>query len=292
MELHHLRCAVAVADHRSFTAAATALHLTQPSLSYAIANLERELGTRLFDRAPSGTRLTAAGEAFVGPARLSIGEAERGRAAVDAVTGLVAGELRVMSIRTAVVETAARVAAFHARHPKVLVALIEPAGDDAVTEAVRTGRADLGVMRTDEIPADLVSTPMGVQQVVVVFPAAIAPRRRTVRMKELEGVPMVAPLDATPTRAAHDAVFRAAGVQPLVAAECSHLESVVELVRGGVGAVLTSDSRADTIHPDGLAVRPITPALRSDLAVASRRSGLSPAADAFLEQTYAPRFPD
>ncbi len=50
MELQQLRCFVAVADHGSFTRAAQALTLSQPTLSQSVSKLETEFGTELFQR--------------------------------------------------------------------------------------------------------------------------------------------------------------------------------------------------------------------------------------------------
>ena len=60
---------VAVADHRHFGRAATALRVAQPSLSRQIRRLEQQIGVRLFDRTPQRTRLTEAGEVFLPRAR-------------------------------------------------------------------------------------------------------------------------------------------------------------------------------------------------------------------------------
>ena len=56
---------VAVAEHRHFGRAATALRVAQPSLSRQIRRLEQQMGVRLFDRTPQRTRLTEAGEVFL-----------------------------------------------------------------------------------------------------------------------------------------------------------------------------------------------------------------------------------
>ncbi|MDX3103266.1 LysR family transcriptional regulator [Nonomuraea angiospora] len=65
LDLRLVRYFTAVAEHRHFGRAAEALRITQPSLSRQIRGLERQLGARLLDRTPQGTRLTEAGEVFL-----------------------------------------------------------------------------------------------------------------------------------------------------------------------------------------------------------------------------------
>jgi hypothetical protein len=69
MELRHLRYFVAVAELRSVRAASEQLHVTQPAISRQIQDLEETIGAALFERAPRGLVLTAAGEAWQKRAR-------------------------------------------------------------------------------------------------------------------------------------------------------------------------------------------------------------------------------
>ena len=69
MELRHLRYLIAIAEERSFSAAAARLRLAQPALSRQIRDLEREIGTELFVRDSTGTVITAAGEQCASAAR-------------------------------------------------------------------------------------------------------------------------------------------------------------------------------------------------------------------------------
>src|SRR6201986_836029 len=71
---------VAVAEHRHFGRAAAALRVAQPSLSRQIRSLERQLGVRLLDRTPQGTRLTDAGEVFLPRAKALVRSAVQARA--------------------------------------------------------------------------------------------------------------------------------------------------------------------------------------------------------------------
>jgi DNA-binding transcriptional LysR family regulator len=65
LDLRLVRYFTVVADHQHFGRAAAALRIAQPSLSRQIRRLEQELGARLLDRTPQGTRLTEAGEVFL-----------------------------------------------------------------------------------------------------------------------------------------------------------------------------------------------------------------------------------
>src|SRR5579859_6507594 len=80
LDLRLVRYFTAVAEHRHFGRAAAELRVAQPSLSRQIRGLERQLGARLFDRTPQGTRLTEAGEVFLPRARALLRSAARAAA--------------------------------------------------------------------------------------------------------------------------------------------------------------------------------------------------------------------
>jgi len=89
MELRHLRYFLAVAETLHFSRAAVRLHLTQPALSRQIRDLENELGTALFRRHGTATKLTAAGEHFLRRTREILALAERAVDEVKAVSQVV-----------------------------------------------------------------------------------------------------------------------------------------------------------------------------------------------------------
>jgi DNA-binding transcriptional LysR family regulator len=69
---NQLRYFVTTAEEGQITRAAEKLHIAQPALSYAIAQLESDLGLELLERHPRGVSLTAAGEAFLAKARIAV----------------------------------------------------------------------------------------------------------------------------------------------------------------------------------------------------------------------------
>ncbi|BBY14518.1 LysR family transcriptional regulator [Mycolicibacterium litorale] len=77
LDLRLVRYFTVVAEHLNFGRAAAALHVAQPALSRQIQRLERDLGVRLFDRTPQGSRLTEAGRAFLPKARALLHDARR-----------------------------------------------------------------------------------------------------------------------------------------------------------------------------------------------------------------------
>jgi len=84
MELRHLRYFVAIAEEGNLTQAAERrLHTAQPSLSRQLRDLETELGVKLLLRGPRGVQLTAAGRAFLDPARAALLQVEAAAAAAQ-----------------------------------------------------------------------------------------------------------------------------------------------------------------------------------------------------------------
>jgi len=95
MELAQLEAFLQVAHHRSFSRAAEALFLTQPSVTARIQSLERELGERLFERSGRSVSLTDAGMAFIPHAQRALTAVQEGADAIDAVRHGEVGSIRI-----------------------------------------------------------------------------------------------------------------------------------------------------------------------------------------------------
>src|SRR5581483_6091263 len=118
VELRHVRYFLAVADALHFTRAAELLHVSQPTLSHQIRQLEEELGVPLFDRIGKRIRLTAAGDAFRLHAKTSVEALRAGQNAIGELENLVAGTVRIgviHSFNTVLVPTS--VSTFLRLHP-------------------------------------------------------------------------------------------------------------------------------------------------------------------------------
>src|SRR5215510_11924092 len=94
-ELRHFRSFVAVADGGTVSRAAQRLHMSQPALSRQIADLERELSVRLFDRVGRRLTLTRHGEELLVRGRRLLSDMDAIRERAQSLAGGAAGVLRI-----------------------------------------------------------------------------------------------------------------------------------------------------------------------------------------------------
>jgi DNA-binding transcriptional LysR family regulator len=291
MDLRQMAYVVAIVDHGGFTRAAEAMHVAQPSLSQAVRALEAELGVELFLRSSRSVRLTAAGEAFVEPARRALRDADIARAAVAEVAGLEAGHLDLVSIPTLAVHPAAElIGRFRVSHPAVTVRLVEPEDAAAVAERVRAGSSEIGLT---ELPVEgdgLVSRPLGSQEYVALVPSALAerlPGTTRITLEMLARQPMITTPAGTSTRRQLDESFAAAQLHLTVAVETDHREAIAPLVTAGAGVAIVPIEVAATAVA-GVAIRRIAPRIVRQIGIVHRDGPLSPAAHGFLAVASEP----
>ena len=285
MELRQAEYVIAVVDEGGFTRAARTLHVSQPSLSAGVANLERELGVALFHRLGRRVALTSAGEAFVAPARRMLREAGAARDAVAEVAQLAHGTLELVSLPTLAAEPVAPwVGAFRARHPGVVVRVAEPEDRRDLLAMVRDGRAELGITDLADVGDDLVTHARRRQQLWVVCPPGTeVPHKGAVTIRWLARQPIVTTHAGTSTRDLLDAAFSRADVEPALAVETGQREAIVPLVLAGAGCALLPEPVARLAATRGGVVARLEPALTRTIGVVQRDAPLTPAARAFLE---------
>ena len=130
MTLWQLRTLLAVIETRSFSAAALELDSAQSAVSYAVAELERDLGVRLLERGRFGARPTAVGERVAAHARAMTGLAEALRQEAALEHGAVQGRVRVATFRSMASQVLPKVMARLRRsHPGLEVGVMEENGD-------------------------------------------------------------------------------------------------------------------------------------------------------------------
>lgn len=285
MERKQLEYFLTVASHGSFTSAAHALRIAQPSLSYAIRVLEREVGAELFRRLGRGVVLTDLGEALLDPARKVLHDFSQVRSVAQQVTGLVSGRLDIVAVTTLAVDPlAAFVGAFRRRHPGVEFNVIDPENAAAVVDIVRRGQCELGLTEHGVATVGMHAFDLPAQEVLAVLPPGIpVPASGALSVGELADLDFVTTPRGTTTRAVLDDVLADAGALPRIAVEITHRAAIVPLVLAGAGTALLPRSLAEDAATLGAVVVPLQPPLARHGMLIRPSTTLSPAAQAFVD---------
>lgn len=241
IELRPLRQFVAVAEELHFGRAARRLHMTQPPLTQAVQALERTLGLALFVRTRRSVALTPAGEALLDQARRLLRAADALPAAVHAAAAGRAGVLRLAFVSSIAYGPLPEwLRGFRDAHPEVDVQLRE-ATLDVQLAAFAADEIDAGFVlhAPDAAPPGFGASTVLSEPMRLVLPAGHprAAQRRALRLADVAAEPLVIfPRQIAPSL--FDAVvaaYRAAGFTPRIAQEAIQMQTIVNLVSGGIG---------------------------------------------------------
>lgn len=262
IDLRLWRQFVAVAEALHFGRAALGLHMTQPPLTQGIAQLERLLQVRLFDRTKRSVQLTAAGAALLPAARDLLARARALPAQAQAAQAGELGHLRLGFVSTiGFAQLPQWVRGFRARYPKVGLELIEATGDVQL-QALERGEIDAGFMLHSPglVPPALQHLRVTREPLVLALPDPhpLAGAANLKLAQVLEQPLVIFPRRIVPSL--HDAIlgiYQAAGRSPLVAQEAIQMQTIVNLVSAGLGLAWVPDSVRQFQRP-GVAYRKVT----------------------------------
>jgi molybdate transport repressor ModE-like protein len=237
MDLRQLQALIAIADHGSFSSAATSLHTVQSNVSSHIARLEKELGAQLVDRHGGG--LTEEGAAVVERARRVAAELEAAVSDVAALRHEVTGTARIGMIGTTARWLAPLLLdAMAATHPKVR--LVVGDGTSATLEPhLAAGSLDAALVNLPQTSPDLVERPLFEEDLVLVVPSEhrLAGRQK-VQMQDLDGLELLLPAPGTNFRKEIDDACSAFAVTLVPRAEVDGVRLVASLTLGGYGPAI------------------------------------------------------
>jgi len=269
MELRQLEYFVAVAEEASFTRAAERVLVAQSGVSAQVRRLERELGTELLDRSGRTVTLTEAGAAVLPFARDALSAVRGVRGAVERLTGLLRGHVRVGMITAGPAQLlTGLLAEFYAAHPGVEMTLTE-APSDELFAALRSGALDVACASLGPGAPEGIDTHVVIDAPVV---AAVAPdhelaRRSSITVDELAPYPLICLPRGTGVRALLDD----AGLRGRVAFEASDPGVLAQLAARGLGVAILPEPAVGELHALQLG-------LRGQVALAWREGGPSSAA--------------
>ncbi|RMI33451.1 transcriptional regulator CynR [Nocardia stercoris] len=288
MELRHIRYLLAVADHGNFTRAAESLHVSQPTLSQQIRQLERRLGVPLLDRSGKTVRLTDAGVAYTHHARLALRDLDAGERAVHDVNDLSRGHVRVAVTPTFTTYLIGPlVHRFRGAYPGITVSVHETT-QDLMEADLLADRIDVGIAFAGTHAAGVEATALFVETLcLVVDPRHPLAGTRSLPVGELADIPLGMLSRTFATRLHIDDYFEECAVVPRIAVESDSVSTLLELVR--LGSLATVLPCATTrVHTDLRRV-PLTPDLPTRTVVLLRRGSAyhSAAARAFTATAVA-----
>lgn len=201
IDLRQIRHAAILAEHKSFVRAATLLGITQPALSRSIQNLERNLGTLLFDRLPQGVEPTDAGRMFLERAASLLAIADEFSSELGLTRGLRLGRVICGAgpypAETLVADTAAR---FTQLYPGVQIDL-RIRNWDELSRALQAREIDffVGEMSTLERDVGFEMTPLRTQTLCFVARAGHPlAHQQSIGLKDILQYPLVAPARIPP----------------------------------------------------------------------------------------------
>lgn len=261
MDTHSLQVFIAVADYGGFTAAGEQLFLTQPAISKRIAQLEDQLGARLFDRIGRQVHLTEAGQALLPRARQVLNELEDISRSIANLSGQVSGRLRIgTSHHIGLHRLPPILRQFSRQYPDVQLDIHFIDSEEA-WEGVLQGDLELGVVT---LPPE--ADPR-VQQTVIwndplvfmVAPEHPLAQEKNVSLEMLTRYSAILPSPVTFTRRIVEELFRQQGLTLNISMSTNYLETIHMMVAIGLGwsvlpaSMLDGEVKALPVH--GVSIR-------------------------------------
>jgi DNA-binding transcriptional LysR family regulator len=280
-----LRAVVAVAQYRSFIAAAAALKISQPAITRIVKQVEAELGVPLFVRTTRLVSVTEFGKEFAALAERLVNELRINVAHMRRKAEEPCGQIVVSSVFSPVTATLpSLVTDFCRKFPGIQIHLREGL-HSAVRDDVRGGLADFGLGFAEDALGTFVIEDLGVQRLHIVLPRAHALARKSkLTLSALTGQPLISFPPESMTRRLVDAAAAAQGLSLKYAVTTNRLATLHGLVRDGIGVAVVPAAERPTMSDSQLLSRPLKgPQLNSRICLMRlRERELTPAAAAFM----------
>lgn len=235
-----LRAFHAVATEGSFTRAAASLSVTQPTLSAQVKALEEQYGVALFERRGRGVAPSALGDQLLTITRRLFLLEEEADELLGRARELTTGRIRVGA--DGPYHVVPFLAGFARRYPAIRISLAI-GNSEEVMDALYRYRTDVAVVADIALDERLETLLCAVHRLVVFMPRSHPwAGRRSLRLAELEGQPIVLREEGSRTRQLFAAATAAAGVTMRPVMEIESREAVREAVAAGLGIGVVSEA--------------------------------------------------
>ena len=285
-----LRLFLATAETGSVSAAARAMHVTQPTASMQLREITESVGLPLYDIIGRQLHLTDAGRQLAQTARSIVDEWENFEQSIHAMQGLTQGRLRVAVVSTAKYFIPRLLGSFCESHPHIDISL-EVLNRDGVVQRLRENRDDLYVMTTPPSDMDLQDQVFLANPLVTIAPRghALSARQR-IALSALKNERFLLREKGSGTRLATDRYFAEQSFDPASRLELGSNEAIKEAVAGHLGVAVISRHaiKAMDLKKD-LCVLPVagTPIASQWHVVYPKAKQISPIANVFQAHLIA-----
>jgi DNA-binding transcriptional LysR family regulator len=291
MDIEQLRSFLAVADELHFGRAAERLHVAQPPLSRTIKRLERELGTRLFDRNTRSVRLTSSGQALMDPAQEVLDALRRAETAVRSADHGEVGTVRIAFAGVSTHRLVARLArVVRSQRPGIQLELSSQNFAQPAMKRLLAGETDLALGRWDVVPAEISAQVVMPDSLVLAVPDThplAGARRLSIGQLVSEGFVSLPPHEGSVLPDRLRRLAHANGFVAEVVQVAPDTQTALALVSAEVGCHLTLASVAENVTDPHVVFIPLnesTPSLDVHLRAAWRRDDQNPALRAVLDE--------
>jgi DNA-binding transcriptional LysR family regulator len=291
VDVGQLRAFLAVAEELHFGRAAERLHMAQPPLSRTIQQLEKELGTRLFDRNTRSVRLTTSGQALVPSARSVLDSIRNAEAAVRAADQGDVGSVRIAFAGVSTYRLVARLArAVRSKRPGIQLELSSQNFAQPVMKKLLRGDTDIALGRWDITPAEVSSRVVMTDSLVIAMPDTHGlAGSRTISIDKLADEPFVSlpPYEGSVMPDRLRRLARASGFVADVVQIAPDTQAALALVGAEVGCHLTLSSVARNVSDPHVVFVPLDESSPDvDMRAAWRTDDAGPALRAVLNELF------
>ena len=290
LTIRQLRALAAVHRHKSVTAAARQLHLTQPAVTLQIRNLQALAGLPLIQRTGDGMLLTDAGRAVLALSERIEAAIESCETSIEMIAGKTAGRISIGAVSTAKYFVPFAISGFSRLYPKVDISLFIGNRQEIGT-ALRGYDLDIAIMGRPPVDIPMNVHLIGDHPHVIIAPTGHRLARKTrLTLSDLAGETFLTREPGSGTRGLMEQLFESARLSPTIGMTMSSNETIKQAVIAGLGIAFISartvateldERRLVTLDVDGL------PVIRQWFVLSRKDKVLLPPAQAMLNYLSA-----
>ncbi|AKF95703.1 LysR family transcriptional regulator [Brevibacillus laterosporus] len=287
MDIKQLHYFVTVSNHLSYSKAAQKLHISQPSLSNAIKNLEQEIGSPLLERNTRKVELTDAGKILYKKSILLLSQMNMLKKEMEEVKLTGSGDLIIGIIESVKHWIPKVIRKYQDRFPAINIKLIEVLSGKAVKESLRKYDTHLLITNQYINEPDIESFPLYDERLVLVLHRdhPLAQKRGSILLEELEREPFIISTEGFQTREDILTAFTLEQITPKIKYEIERFETALTLVRENLGITIIPENYLSEPMDECIVSKTIDSSAleRTVYLTFMKNRYLAPAVQAFLE---------